>query len=683
MNIEDYTLSHSDTYDTLLTPDTACAISSLPCFPFTLDLLRQFVDHIDWSALSRNSAIESFYSVSFFREFAKRLDWEWLSQDSCVIDLLCESTDVLVEFSLLLDWNRATRHINVTLDVLRRCGHLINWKKLERRIFPIIDANPYTLAEFRGRLDWGFLSSHYPFTVETLRFAGSCVDWSRVCFHLSTRVTPEIFIANRQHIERFIIVFVTVHEPDIAQHAEAFLRYFTDQESCLYEEALKVLSSQFTAFTPELLTKFQAHLFWADLSTNPHLPFSTSLLYDFRDKWDWKSLWSNYSATRFFVTGEILSKAFDVYRGNTFECFVQSVIHLPSSILMMIDQGSYWKNMDREELPRRIFSTHGGQVHAIDSVSDLLFMRPFDEYTLHVLREYAVQYNSTFWTRVSEKGFICDVDLIREFRSKLNWRVLSGNIHLPITEDFLREFKDDLNWTALSNNVTFQSRITITEEWLGRVCVTSRNIYKFKSSVREEPRFDGRRLCFENRHLDKIHNSDRGASHDPCAICFQPIDDDMWICNAGHHAFHESCFKSWNVSCPLCRCKQGSVVKGKGVNWTRVAQSPFILFTSAFLHSVSDYFKWSRLSADALSPEVRDEFREHFPQQQPVEEDSCVLTHSVFVDAVRKKTSLSKYTSMIPGGVTHVENVALGISMRLLSDAPVLVQIASLLRKIA
>lgn len=66
--------------------------------------------------------------------------------------------------------------------------------------------------------------------------------------------------------------------------------------------------------------------------------------------------------------------------------------------------------------------------------------------------------NDTIWANVSAAGDI-NVDFIRQFKDRLNWKNLCWNHNVNFTEEFIEEFKDKIDWRNVSNSVTLPNKL--------------------------------------------------------------------------------------------------------------------------------------------------------------------------------------------------------------------------------
>lgn len=66
--------------------------------------------------------------------------------------------------------------------------------------------------------------------------------------------------------------------------------------------------------------------------------------------------------------------------------------------------------------------------------------------------------NDTIWANVSASGDI-DIDFIRQFKDRLNWKNLCWNHNVNFTEEFIEEFADYIDWRNVSNSVSLPDKL--------------------------------------------------------------------------------------------------------------------------------------------------------------------------------------------------------------------------------
>ena len=395
---------------------------------WTKELINKFISSWDWIILSHNPSLP--FSIEFIKEFEEYWSWDSLSQNGAIP----WSSNILMTFEDRWEW------------------HILS--KYGGSDYPI-KMNPFPwsieiIQKFENYWDWDELSTNenIPFTVELIGFFLDKWNWSLLSSLGSnwSIVKTRKFIWSEELIESF------KHKWDWTKLSRnngiPWSKYilnkykeFLDFEGLCEQDATtlsfskdfiidnwdkwnwRTLSSQFNVqWDDELIEKYKDRWDWQALSLNYNLPWNIYLLEKYINRWDWSYLSLNWGVG---WNADLISR----FKGK-FKTYCHELVR---------DDG------------KLCVCYYTGGLNRLEGQSLIEVIEFFN--------------GDIGWSEVCQNNAPWSIPFIEKFKDKINWSSLSKNTHIQWSYDLLERFQDYWDWSELGHNSSLPWTIDLLEKF--------------------------------------------------------------------------------------------------------------------------------------------------------------------------------------------------------------------------
>lgn len=120
---------------------------------FDYDFVDRYIDFWNWDSLVKNEKID-ISNIKILRRYEDRLNWELISG----LTSFKPTKEILKEFSNKLDWNKLTKKVHLTNDVITKYAEHLNWDYLSTN--KEIEFTPELLANFEKKWNYWELKNN-------------------------------------------------------------------------------------------------------------------------------------------------------------------------------------------------------------------------------------------------------------------------------------------------------------------------------------------------------------------------------------------------------------------------------------------------------------------------------------------------------------------------------------------
>ena len=344
-------------------------ICSNPNIDWNVNLINQFIEHIDLAELCNNPSID--WSDEILDEFKDYLDWEALCSQVGV-EWTAERIPKYLDF---IEWKALSgnRHIRWDESLIKKFDQKLDWSALS--LNPALKISSEFIAENAGKFDWSNLSAN----ADLINFIGPR-DWhssDTFATKFESLIDWRSFSANSG---------VYWYEKTLEKYVDKFDWDELSRNPAVGEKLFQIEG-------------FEDRVNWEHLSENIGVKFTDDLVIQYADKWFWWSLLQN---PEFSITTEIAKgcKAYLTHEINSKQQLYELAERSHSDYVSMQSR-SLWNNTTF----RKDFSMLENLPWTLQFLKQNVDLTPgwaydIDTRSYHTLQMIGVAENRSIWKRV-------------------------------------------------------------------------------------------------------------------------------------------------------------------------------------------------------------------------------------------------------------------------------------------
>jgi hypothetical protein len=406
-------------------------ISSSRHIPIEHVFLSTYKTKINWSLLSRNLSLSSFFqnNKTVYANINAWLDRtfqyleaylnEWDFDSLSTINNLTWHDKIVREFKEKWNW-----------EILSKQSNLLTKQIKEKQITEYDERRLKDFAEF---IDWEILSERYEVTLTASlveKFINEEWDWKLLSSHPKFKISRD-FLNSYSNKEWD---FKALSSNEYLSIDKDFIMQFPSKNwDYSYFSSQKWVDNEVLISLPDVLWN------WSNLSSKKDLIFDLNLLKLFvgKEECNWSSI---LSSDNLHITADTLQLLFS-----------NNILDKKGWTLLSSN-----KNLD--------FVQHEKILENFKQYWDwttIIEKNKIDINDVHILKKYK---NLFDWNLISlNKRFMPSIELLSEFKELLNWKDISKDLEIDFNS--LHLFKDYLDWELISKNTSIAFSIELITEF--------------------------------------------------------------------------------------------------------------------------------------------------------------------------------------------------------------------------